>query len=365
MLLLERPFVLFLLSYIIGLICSLAWFSFGESWTIFGDAVHYVSVYNGQLAPAPWGFRIMTPFFAQLLPWDIYTNFGIISINSMALTTGVLALYGKKIGLQVNGILLLIFFLVISYPFAYYSSAIVRADAPMLLILAIIFYLSKYKVSPIILLILITFGTFFHEMILIAIPALCLDKIFSGSLTGGSKYQFSDLFILSFGSLVIMIIVRSFFMNVLPTADEFLPNISILEYTGGVIKHALRIYAAYGPALLFCIFFIALNRLSSIIYPFAGLMSITILATLFATDTLRVMSILFLPILLYASQYLMHMKKNHYEVPIFLALIQALYSLTVFGHLRSFEASSVLNIVAAVISVVSLILCVIINKNTH
>ena len=109
MTILERPIILFPLTYVMGLIGVVIWLTLGESWQIFGDAVHYVSVYNGELAPKPWGYRIMTPFFAQLLPWDVKTNFAIITINSIALTTGVLALYGKKIGFTLNDILFLIF----------------------------------------------------------------------------------------------------------------------------------------------------------------------------------------------------------------------------------------------------------------
>ncbi len=367
MTILERPIILFPLTYIMGLIGAVIWLSFGESWQIFGDAVHYVSVYNGELAPAPWGYRIMTPFLAQLLPWDVKTNFAMISINSIALTTGVLSLYGKKIGFTLKDILFLIFFWMISYTFVYYSTAIIRADAPMLLILATIFLLSKYRVSATILLILISFGTFFHEMILISIPALWLDKIFSGKLTGGMNYKFYELVIISIGSLFIVIIARSFFINVLPGSDLGSPVISILEYTGGSVKHALRIYAAYGPVLLFCLFFVVIKRLSSVVYPFAGLLLITISATFYAADTLRIMSILYLPVLLYATQYLLiHLKNEKYKTFLSLTLLQIMFSFTVFGNLRTFETSIILNMIAITISFVSLAFCItIFRKKFH
>ena len=50
--------------------------------------------------------------------------------------------------------------------------------------------------------------------------------------------------------------------------------------------------------------FVFTNNLSSLRCSFAGLFLITISATFYATDTLRVMSILFIPVLLYGAEYL-------------------------------------------------------------
>ena len=101
----DKPIFIFFLSYIFGLIFLYISIVFGESWEVFGDAIHYVSLYNGELAPAPWGYRIMTPFLAQLLPWDMTTNFKFITLNSLALITSILALYGKRVGLSFKEIL--------------------------------------------------------------------------------------------------------------------------------------------------------------------------------------------------------------------------------------------------------------------
>ncbi|ALE02762.1 EpsG family protein [Candidatus Pseudothioglobus singularis] len=363
----DRPVFLFFLAYIIGLIVSLIWLSFGEAWQVFGDAVHYVSIYNGGLAPAPWGFRVMTPLIAKIFPWDLKTNFAIITINSLAFTTGILALYGRKIGFNLKEISIFILFWVISYPFAYYSSALIRADAPMLLILALIFMWSKYKASSILLLLTISIGTFFHEMILIVIPALWLDKIFSGKLTGGRQYSTFELLSVTIVPLVIMIFTRSYFVNVFIIAEEDLLTSSVLEYTGGGLKHILRIYATFGPAFLFFIFFIITTRKTSILIPAAGLLFITAFATLLAADTLRVMSILFVPILLYASKYLVTcMNHKHNDLKIsFMLLLQVLYSYTVFGHLRTFEASMTMNIAAAIISIFTLLICLLTYKKNN
>ena len=358
---LEKSFILFIVTYVFGLIASIAWLNFAESWSIFGDAIHYVSIYKGELAPAPWGYRVFTPYFASLLPWDMTTNFTVLSLNSIALTTGVLALYGKKNDFTLIGISLLVIFWMASYPFAYYSSAIVRADAPMLLMLAVIFLLSKYKVSPFVLLMLSLLGTFFHEMILISIPALWLDKVFKGSLTGGAKYNYFSLVLISIFPLISLIIFRGFVIEVMPVLNLNMPVISILDYTGGGIKHALRIYAAYGPVLLFCLFFILKKRLQSISYPFFGLMLVTVLATFFAADTLRVMSILYIPVLFYGTKYLLiYLKNENFNIFLFLIIFQIVYSFIVFANLRSFESSMFLNLSAAFISLVTMIFCLLI-----
>lgn len=359
--LLEKSIFLFLLSYLIGLIAAISWLNFAETWQIFGDAVHYVSIYNGDLAPAPWGYRIMTPYLASLLPWDIKSNFAMVSINSLALIAGVLALYGRKIGLTFQSIFLLVILWIISYPFIYYSSAIVRADAPMLLILAVIFLASHYRVSSFILLILILIGTLFHEMILISIVALLLDKTFMGKLTGGLNYKYIELILITIFSLFFLLIVRSFFIDILPVEDLNIKSLSILEYTGGVIKHALRIYSSYGPLFLYCLFFVFTQNLYSLKLPLTGLLLITISATFYAADTLRVMSILYIPVLLYSAEYIsnnMHTKK--YSIFSALIILQISYSYTVFGHLRTFESSITLNIIAAIVSIISLAFCIII-----
>tara|TARA_B110000008_G_scaffold279467_1_gene326636 strand:- start:126 stop:1226 length:1101 start_codon:yes stop_codon:yes gene_type:complete len=360
----EKPLPLFFLAYVFGLIASFIWLSFGETWQVFGDAVHYVSIYNGDLAPAPWGYRVMTPFLAKLFPWDIQTNFTFVSLNCLALTNGVLALYGRRVGLNLNGITILTLFWIFSYPFAYYSSTLIRADAPMLLTLALIILWSKYKVSALILLISITLGTFFHEMILIIIPALWLDKFFSGNLTGGRLYSNFELLIISLFPILIMIFTRANLMEVLLVSEESSITSSILEYTGGSLKHILRIYATYGPAIIFCMVFIATSQKSSIIIPVIGLFFITILATFLATDTLRVMSIIFLPIFLNATKFLINTNKQSNLNLILIFSLQMTYSFIVFGHLRTFEASVIMNIIAAGISFFALILSLISYKKT-
>ena len=356
-----HPIILFIAAYILGLIASIMWFNFGEEWQIFGDAVHYVSLYNGEIAPAPWGYRVLTPYLASFFPWDIKTNFTVVAINSVSLTAGVIALYGRKVSCSLQGIFIMIFFWVISYPFVYYSTAIIRVDAPMLLMLATLFLLSKYRVHPIILLLLISLGIFSHEMILVFVPALWLDKIFSGKLTGGANYKYYELFFISLGSLFFLIFIRNIFINVSSTVELSIFNTAILEYTGGFLKHGLRVYAAYGPVLLFCLFFISIYKSWSVTTPFIVLLFLVILVTFHATDTLRVMAILYLPILLYATKYLLACwKDKRHNVVIFLIFLQALYSLTVYAHLRTFETSIVLNIIAASISLISLILCIVV-----
>jgi len=356
---LERPLILFTVSYVFGLVTAITWLAFGEAWQIFGDAVHYVSLYEGEIAPAPWGYRIMTPYLASLLPWDMVTNFSVVSINSMALITGVLALYGRKVGCSFSCLLIMIFFWMTSYAFAYYSTAIVRADPPMLLMLATLFLLSQYRVHSIVLLLLISIGTLFHEMVLVLIPALWLDKVFSGKITGGANYQYQELFLISVFSLLFLVVSRFFLIDISTAVELKGFNPSILEYTGGLLKHALRMYAAYGPVLLFCLFFVFSQRIRSIVGPFVGLLFIVSAATFYATDTLRVMALLYIFVFFYGSKWIsIHLKNKEYNFVIAFIVLQFVYSLVVYAHLRSFETSMFLNAIAAIASLASLILCI-------
>lgn len=77
------------------------------------------------------------------------------------------------------------YFWVVSYPFIYYGTTFVRADPPMLLLLASALLLARRSVSPLWLFLVLSMGVLAHEMILVVVPFLWLDKFLRGTFGGG------------------------------------------------------------------------------------------------------------------------------------------------------------------------------------
>jgi len=363
-------FLQFLIVTVSSLAVALLWGVLADSWELLGDGVHYLRLYNGQVANSPFGYRILTPFLASLLPWDALTNFMIVSLTCLSLTTGFIFLYFNKLNASSNttflsSVLLLIFW-VTSFPFVYYGTVFIRADAPLFLMIAVTILLSHYRTSPFILLILLAVSTLFHEMIMIVLPALWLDKYFAGTLTGGSKYSYKQLLLISGGTILSYIVTR---LTIPTNTSEVLHYLNVqspmeminhvLNYSTGFIKHILRIYASYGPILLYSLAYVLFSRQKrpdSIV--FISLLLITVTATFLATDTLRVMAIISFPVIVYASQFLISIwEKEHHVLTIALLLLQVGYTSIVYLHLRTFESSLEWNIIAASLSIVTLFLC--------
>ncbi len=360
----DNSLVLFVFAILLSIIILFIWISIGEHWGgDLNDGWHYMALYEGRIAESPFAYRLLTPFLASLLPWTEKINFGVVTIGSLALTTGIIVLYMQRVHSALFLLVMTCIFWVISYPFIYYGITLIRADAPMLFLLMLVFFLSLKRVSIFTLFFLIILGALSHEMMLICIPALWLDKLFKGKLTGGQYYQYYQLFLLSFFVFIFIIIIRA---N-LP-ADEgqiCYINSSIyslilytLKGTGGIIKHFLRIYAAYGPALLFAMFYVIFYQPVNGKTAFLCLFACAVIGTFLANDTLRVMSIIYFPIFLYAAKYLNALWTSHrYKMVFSCIFLQLCYSFTVFLHLRTIESSLKLNCIAGVISIITFVVC--------
>ena len=361
------PFGSFLLACLLGTMFAAAWLWVGEPWEVLADGRHYVAMYRGEPAAAPFAYRILVPAVARSLAWDMHTSFAIVTLGCLILTTGVLALYAIETRVSWFRGLTMCAFWGLSFPFAYYATTRIRADAPMLLLLVVTYWLSHRRVPAIAIASLVALGGLSHELMLVCLPALWLDKVFleegGGGLTGGARYHWRELALISAIPLVVLLGARL----VIPalsgqvsyaTASPLNMFVRVLEYSGGPVKLALRIYAALGPAALFAIFFALSRRASADAKSFAGLGLIAIGATLFANDTLRVLEIFCVPALLFAACYLESLWRAGMRTrALVLVAVQASYSYVVYGHLRTFESSRALNVTAALLSLVALGLC--------
>lgn len=355
---------LFILASFISLVFSFLWMFLGDSWEISGDALHYMDLYNNQIAKSPFGYRILTPYLASLLPWDAITNFTIVTLTSLSFASGAILLYAKKLGTPKLNIIFIFVLWATSYPFIYYGTTFVRADSPIFFLIALTILLSKYHTSAIVLLVLLAIGTLFHEMVMVVIPMLWLDRLFLGSLSGGKKYNYRQLLLITFGTLSFYMITKIIIPTNPNTSMSYLNSpiamfTHILDYTGGSIKHILRIYASFGPVMLFSIFYILfINKKVSDILVYFGLFFIVAAATFLAADTLRVMAIFYFPIIIYGSYFLISIwVKGHYITTILLILLQVSYTFIVYLNLRTFESSILWNVIAGGISLITLLLC--------
>lgn len=348
---------------VLGIAFALFWLLAAEPWETPADGEYYLAIYEGQLVAAPWGYRILTPFLARLLPWSVEINFAVVTVVSLVAISSVLAWYTASLNKTFSQAVILCVLWGASFPFVYYGTTFVRADAPMLLLLALLFALSRRFAHPIVLLTLLCLGILAHETILIFLVAIWMDKLLSGTLTGGIRYGSWQLLALTIAAVGFFLGTR-YFIAVLPSdainyvsaPQEMFAN--VLRASGGWVKHILRIYAAYGPALLFCCWFVVFHLSRRDAFSFTVLSLSAVGLTFLAIDTLRVMTLVFFPVLVYAAAYL-QMLRERGEQSKFVACVflQGVYSWLVYGHLRTFEASSTMNVLAALLSLTALAIC--------
>jgi hypothetical protein len=366
-------FLIFILTTSVAFCVSLVWLILGEKWGLRGDAPHYIELYNGNAADSPFGYRILTPWLASLFSGDYLLSFMVISMSCLSLTSGVISLFVLKKTSSLFQIISIVFFWITSFAFVYYTTTIIRPDSVMLLMLALLFLAANYRVHYFILVVILGFGLLAHETILIFIPIIWLDKFGGRGLSGSIFYSHKQLTVITVCTLAIFFISRQV-ITVLPATEANYWSSPIdmltksLNYSGGTFKHLMRIYAAFGPALLYCFFFLLFKPKSELI-SFVCMLAIASLATLMATDTLRIISIMYIPVIFYASGYLLEVWSSKKKFITFLLLgFQFLYSITVYGHLRTFEKSFFLNVVAAALSVLAFIVCALLLKgefSTH
>jgi hypothetical protein len=257
-----------------------------------------------------------------------------------------------------------------TFAFVYNTTTQVRADSVMLLLMAAAYWASVNRVSYVVLCIIMVAGVLAHEIILIFIPALWLDKVFKANGTGGNLYPAWQLAAVTVVAVVAYVVSRKV-IPVLPATEvnywsDPLKIVShALQYSGGVVKHLLRIYAAYGPVLVYAFFFVATQPGPKILASL-GLFLLAVGATFLATDTLRVMTVMFVPLLVLATDYIgrIHQTQSRF-LAWSLILLQVLYTYVVFGHLRTFEHSDMLNIVAGILSIAAFIMCVYLAYKTN
>jgi hypothetical protein len=359
-------FVAFIIAYGVGLICH----QLCEPWYLVGDALEYLKIYNGELSLSPFGYRVLTPYLARLLSWDPYTNFGVVTLTSLSLVSSILAVY--FIRMKYSAAFLVVFGILwfTSFPFIYYSSTIVRADGPVFLAVALLIFILSMKGRVAAIVSLIIVGVTAHELILVYPVFLIVDKFFRSDILHTKGYELKSLLLISVIGLGAFLFIHAIIKTAGGSVEpSYLKSPSeivyfVVRYSGGVINHILRIYASYGPALIFCFFYVLLYAKKNVKMTFFVSFGIVGFATLLATDTLRVMAIYFFVVFLFAAKFVIEIWENGHSgiQAIILLLLQFVYTCLVYGHLRTFELSEYLYIEAAFLSITAIGYCTFISR---
>jgi hypothetical protein len=338
-------------------LAALLWTWFGEPWEVLADGFNYLEIYRGAPAYTPFGYRVAAPWLARLLPLPVIQSFAVITLGSLILTGGVLAVLGRTLLRTRAEVGILVLLWASSFAFAYYATTLVRTDAPMLLMLAGSVWLARRRVPAPLLGCWIGASAPFHELGLFALPMLWLDRLFRSGSSGGDRYSVRALFLVSLIAVTVAfaprfwVVVRPSDLPSYTSSDLGTLLAYVRDYTGGPLKLALRIYASFGPALLYALAWVLLRERIPEALAFLGAMALAVLATLVATDTLRVMAIVFLPVFVAAARWIGELYRSG-SLPLGLLLLglQLGYSVLVYGHLRTFESSRTMTLVAMLLS---------------
>lgn len=343
-----------------------AWSVLGEGWTLTGDGEQYLTMAAGERGAAPFGYRTLTPALAGLLRTDPVLAFRLV--NWTALVTAAVALTGwararaprreRAAARPVAAVVLGLF--LVSFAVVYYGTILVAVDPPALALLALALWLLAKEGSPWVIGGLLAFAVLAHETALVLVPLLVLDRVLAARALSSRPLDWPGVAAVTACGIGAYVAARAS-VPVVETAEQisYLTTPTaivahVLERSGGLVTHAQRAYAAWGPALVYALIggvVLARGRARLFVPAVVG---VAVTLSLLATDTLRVMAVIFPVVLLAAAQLVVHAARTHGRT-LAAGLIGAQigYAALVFAHLRSFEGSRTLQLAAIALSAVA------------
>jgi hypothetical protein len=329
------------------------WQLIAEKWEITGDAIHYLQITKGNIAPKPFCYRILVPLIVRFLPFDYILSYRIIALLSLVFVGYFIYnytnLFNKKKQYHAVNYLGIYSFL-LSYPAVYYSTAHVRVDPLALFILIILFYGAKKGWNFLFLALILMIGVATHEYVLIFIPFFLIASV-SRCYLVNEKYSIINIFFITLLTLLIFFLIRMKICCIEnPSKMTYYDVFKIVKivkivisYSGGLIMHLARIWAAFGVLWFLAISQLCFFERKETKYVFFLIVMIVGLLTLIAADTLRISSIAFPLVILFSYKFLL--KLSYYKMNTLLIgilLLHALWGYIVYGHLRSFERDTFL-----------------------
>lgn len=337
----SRPTPLVTLS--LAALAVVSWVLVGDPWELTGDATRYLGMVAGEAAPAPFGYRVLTPALVARLPLPPQAAFASVSWLALVATAGLLVDFVRRTRPHATGWTLAL--LCLSFPMAYYATSQVRVDPLMLAAIAGALAIAARGGSAWLLALVVGLGSLSHELALVLIPVLWVDRVLDGGLLGQRRLTWTELALLTAVAGGLFVGVRAGVS--LPTEGAEASYLTTpgaivahaLAKSGGVAAHGQRIYAAYGPALVFALaggVLLGRGKARGVIPCVLALASVV---SLLAVDTLRVLAVFFPVLLPAAAAWIAWAWRRAPALGATLLGSQIGFSWIVFAHLRTFEGS--------------------------
>ena len=353
--------------------CVAAWWMLGERWELAYDAAHYLAMARGELAEAPFAYRLLVPELARALAeatgWNVVTAFRALLWSAVVGTGAVLAGWTRD---RWRGGTVAAFW-GLSYAAAYGSTISVAADPVFLFaIVAVVRLASSLRrgaLQAVGVAALLCLGVLAHELALVAVAVVGAYGVLRARppLAPGGAPTLSLPALAAVAALAVGALAWTHArLWTVPAAS--VPNWTdhapwelarwVLDYGGGAGWYALRVFAAFGPAALFALGALARRRPAERVADVGVVLGVVGL-TFLATDTLRVMAAASVVVLPLAAQYVASLAEHRGRVAAAVALaLQVAFSALVYGHLRTFESTPELQAGAAAVSAAALALVV-------
>ena len=341
-----------------------AWRLIGDAWATLGDGRYYHAMAAGAVGEVPFAFRPLVPAVVRALPGPIPGGFAAVTFASLGAATAAVGGLARRRGAAALEARLALAFWLGSFVVALSATAPVRIDAALAFALAGLFALAAKPTRPVVLGAALGASVLVHELALFALAALWIDRLTGSTWISPRPLTWRPLLGLTAFAGAVFAGVRAWVEPAAATLPATYASASmatlvayVLDYTGGPIKHGLRVFAAFGPVLLYAAASVTRrgrrDALGAVV-----LVGLAAGLTLLATDTLRVMAVLTVPVVLEGARFVSRLWSSRRLLALAALAVQLAYSVTVFGHLQTFEGSLALHGIAGTLSAAGLAIAV-------
>lgn len=343
-----------LFIFLFSITMSFFFYFFGDTWGVYGDAIEYVNLYEGKDALSPWSQRPLTPFIASIIPTNVKNSFLIVNYLCLAITSILIFLFFQSPNNKYENYVILIFW-IISYPFAYYSSSIIRVDPMVLMGMMLLLYLNKNYYNFYMNLLLITFFSFSHSLMIFSSFFLILFMTLKNSILNINRNLF-HIFVYFLLPFFILILHKIIFSS--GNQNSFIEIVmGTLNYSGGLIRHFLRFFSTFGPLFILTFFFTIEKRNSNSLL-ILSVISLIFILSLLAADTLRVTSYIYIFVLFYSSKMIFSISSNNKFEAYIIFISAFFYFLTLGLNLKSVEENFFYTSLLAIFCLIVLVICI-------
>jgi len=280
------------------------YFLFRGEQDIVSDSTHYYNLAQFQIAEEPWGFRFFLPYLTNLFPFDTVIGFQIWNYVALAFISFLL--------IRSTNNWLAAFLFWTTYTFIFGVSRPVMLDPFFLGIIALLIFVLQQQRPIFYLYLVVLLGTLTHEIFLIFLLLLIIDKVFKSNFFHTHRLSLLSIIGLFLWGILIFASVRYFF-PVLEGQDKFMATKTPLEVIEFVLQHhenslfiyASKVYVTFGHLLPFALLYLLMNRQKHIkLLSFLVMCLVCAAFSLLATEAPRVYAVLYFPVIIIVVELL-------------------------------------------------------------